>query len=753
MCSSECGLLVDRGDDGTLALAGNPAHPMNAGGLCPKALHADLLRLSPDRLGAPLRRVGERGRGELVPASWSDALDDIARKLAALRRTHGPECLTILFGEKPDHDVVYDFARGYGTPNVLDHNSLCDTSRRLGFAFTLGDDQERPLPDLQRPLLTADGVRAEHDCRLLVLFGENPAEARRFYWLWDGIRAAKRGGMRLVVVDPFATATARVADEWLPIRPGEDAALLLAILRHVVEHDGRSGAYLDHEFIRAWTHGWDELRRAVLTDERDPATGLPLYSLEWAGAKTGIPPDAIRRLAHELGATKPAAAMVGMNGVAHQYSGFQATRALAVLLAITGNLDVPGGLHLRAPLGLRRPRDAWARGLGDRAEKHKDRFGGFPLAAHGVVSRVPRDIVEGVTLSAGRFAGSAYATRALITIHHNPLLTAPESGAWRTALTARGPAGDYLLELLVVNDLWAHDTALYADWVLPMAHFLERQGVVEHETLQPAVSLRAAVAPAPAGVRTPLELFRELARRMGDDAAHAELLATDSDDAWCDRILEPLAAGVASPGTRPTQWLRDRGGVHARPARFAKYRGGGFRTPTGKVELTSTRLATAGVACPATPGYEPPFGPEVWRDEASGSSPVPTFRLVTGRSRHHVHSMTQNVPAAGEREPVLLMNDEDARSGGLASGRWAVVTNARGDSIRARVSATPRLLRGVVRATHGWGATSPFLTAKANGTYNVNLLTCADRVHPVTGNACFGDVLVTVTREEPGAAT
>jgi thiosulfate reductase/polysulfide reductase chain A len=720
---------------------------MNAGGLCEKALYAERLRLSPDRLLTPLRRVGERGRGEFAPASWPEALGEIGRKLSGIRRSHGPECLTILFGEKPDHDVVYDFARGYGTPNVLDHNSLCDTSRRLGFAFTLGDDQERPLPDVQRPILTDAGRRTTHDCRLLVLFGENPSDARRFYWFWDGIRAAKRAGMRLVVVDPFATRTAEAADRWVPIRPGEDSALLLAILRYVVENDGRSGTYLDHEFIHAWTNGWEELRRTVLTRERDPESGLPLYSVEWASAKTGIPPETISELAHELGATKPAAAMVGMNGVAHQYSGFQATRAIAILLAITGNVDVPGGLHLRQPLPLRRPRDTWASGLGERAFKHKDRFGAFPLATHGVVSRVPKDIMEGVTLSAGRFAGETYTTKALFVIHHNPLLTAPESGAWKAALTAKDSRSEYLLDLLVVNDLWVHDTALFADWVLPMAHFLERQGVVENETLQPTVSLRSPVAPVPPGVRTPLAIFRDLARRMGDAAAYAALLGTECDDAWCDRILETLDARPADGvDTSPTQWLRDRGGVYTRPTRYWKYRADGFRTPTGKVELVSTRIRDAAVPCPAAVGYEAPFRRAGRTEEGTVPSDA-TFRLVTGRSRHHVHSMTQNIPALREREPVLFMNDEDARRQGLASGQCALVTNVKGESIRVRVTATPRLRRGVVRATHGWGATSPFLTAKANGTYNVNVLTSADRVHPVSGNACFGDVLVTVTSE------
>ena len=124
MCSSECGLLVSGDPSAGLRLAGNPASPMSRGGLCPKAALAESLRRFPGRLRTPLKRTGLRGEGLFRPASWEEALEDISRRLRVARELYGPESLTILFGEKPDHDMVYDFAAMYGTPNVLDHNSL-----------------------------------------------------------------------------------------------------------------------------------------------------------------------------------------------------------------------------------------------------------------------------------------------------------------------------------------------------------------------------------------------------------------------------------------------------------------------------------------------------------------------------------------------------------------------------------------------------------------------------------------------------
>lgn len=736
MCSSECGLLAQEMADGTVSIKGNPAHPMNAGGTCPKAFLSDELRCSYDRLTSPLKRVGRRGEGRFVPVSWETALDEIARRLTAIRRSSGPEALTILFGEKPDHDMVYEFAQLFGTPNILDHNSLCDTSRRLGFSLTYGRGHERPLPDLQRPLFTENGVRRAHDCRLLVLFGENPADARRFYWLWDGIRQARREGMTLIVVDPYKSRTAEAADAWLPITPGEDAALILSILRYVIENDGTRGGYLDQDFISAHTSGWEELKAQLLSADRDPATGHPLYSIAWASARTGLPSGAIVDLAHMMGTTKPACGMVGMNGVSHHVNGFMATRALAILLAITGNLDVPGGLHLRRQPAVASPREAMTAALGKQAHKHKDRFGAFPLASHGVVARIPEDILNGIRLESGPFSGHSYSTRALMVIHGNPALTAPESPKWIDAFTAVDDTGAYKLELFVFNDIFLNDTGLYADFVLPMTHFLERQGVVVNETLNPVVSLRVPVIAPPKGCRTPLAIYRDLAARVSAGGPRAAMLAAASDDDWCDVMLSPLLP--PRDGLSPTQLLRREGGVHALPTAYRKHEATGFDTPSGKVELVSRDLHDLGLDCPAGLDCEPLPRPNV-----AGK----TFHLITGRSYFHTHSMTQNLDVPSRfRQPALLMNREDADESGLANGDRVVVRNASGQQIRATIEVTGRLRPGVVRGQHGWGAVSPFLSNKAEGTYNINRLTRCSRIHPVSGNSCFGDTIVAIEK-------
>lgn len=672
-----------------------------------------------------MRRSGPRGSGRFEPVSWEQALDDITTQLSEVRDQFGAESFTMLFGEKPDQDPLIAFARQFGTPNVLDHNSLCDSSRRLGFQLTLGNGQERPLPDLYRPVQTSEGLRVAHDCRLLVLFGENPAEARRFFWLWDGIRQAKREGMELVVVDPFRSQTAELADCWLPIAPGTDVALILAMLRYVIEYDSPSQSMLDHEFIAQHVADWPELRAEMLGSSVDPGSGEILYTPAWAATITGLGEADVVALAQRFGTVKPSAASIGMNGVSHQLGGFDAARALALLLAVTGNIDRPGGLLLRAAS----PVPSLAQLLGyDLTSNalHKDHFGDFPLASHGVSARVPRDIMKGITLLRGPYAGRSYSTRALFVVHHNPLLTAPQSSAWREALTARDDdhRDEYRLRLLVAHDTAIHDTALYADYVLPMAHFLERNGVVRHETPQACYSVRRAVVSPPPGVLSPLSLAQALARRLNDDARHDTLLALHSDE-WCEAVLASLSAEAHVPGGATS------------PLYYRKYASRGFETASGRVEAFPPSLRGRNAfadAQAATLGSAP-----------KSHNGERLFRLVVGRSLHHSHSMTQHLSGApAARTPWIWMSIDDAAGAGIVDGDQVRLTNQTGCHIDARIRIGKAQRNGVLRGFHGWGSLSPFLGHQLPDAYNINELTRADALHPVSGNALYGMQWVSV---------
>ncbi len=756
MCSSECGLVAHVRDGQVVGVFGDEGHPMSHGGLCPRAFGAPELVHATDRIRRPLKRVGERGEGRFEEVSWEQALDAIARELVAQKRAEGAHSLLVQFGEKPDHDLVYRFANAYGTPNVLDHDSICDSSRRTGFMYTYGARHHRPLPDLNRPLTTQEGVREQHDCRYLLLVGENPLEATRFFYLHDGIRQALREGMHLTVADPFRTATAELAQDWLAVRPGTDLALALTLLRYLVEHDDPGDParrYLDHQFIRERTTGFDELKRFLLgAGER--------FTPAWGEEKTGVAAATLARVAHEFGLAKPAAAMVGMNGVGHHTNGFSTTRAVAMMIALTGNLDVPGGVAL-APQAELSSAEVHGTSLlpPGQAERHKDLFAGYPLAYRGVKAKDPADMLDGVRLTHGPHAGERYRIRSLLVIHGNPLINAPGSHRWHEALTRREGDGRYAVRLTVFNDTQLNDTGLYADWVLPMASFLERQGLCRTYVNEPSVSLRDPVLGPLHQARTPLGWLKPLAEacvRHGDRDLEGAIPYPD-DDAWCDALLAGCPGlpwhenGVAPDGARLTvAWLRAHGGTALWPARYRKYEL--LDTPSGKVELRSGAIDAANARFGT--GYEPLIGYEENRwspthPEYAALSREYPFQLVTGRSYQHTGSATQNVPSLlkRRREPKVQLNPKDAQALKVNDGDWVIVRNPLGAQIRSRAEVTEKMRPGVVRATHGWGQRSKHLTHAAGQGYNVNQLTDDANVNPVSGNAGLGDMMVAIERE------
>jgi anaerobic selenocysteine-containing dehydrogenase len=311
---SGCGLNCYVKDSRLIRVEGMKEAPTNKGTLCPKAFASVQWVYSPQRLKYPLKRVGKKGEGKFEKITWDEALDTIARRLTEIKRKYGPESLAILVPQRRSYcDYLQRFLIAHGSPNY-GHSALCFIQAAFGFGYTLG-----------WPRLNRDGADFER-ASLIMVWGANPVYSAGPLGNLRRILNAKERGAKLVVIKPEMQPDAAKADIWVPIRPGTDGALALAML-HVIINEN----LYDADFVSKWCYGFDKL-----------VPHIQKYSPEWAEPITGLPANQIREIARLYATTKPACILAG-NGFDQTVDSNNAVRAVAMLMAMTGNLDRPGG--------------------------------------------------------------------------------------------------------------------------------------------------------------------------------------------------------------------------------------------------------------------------------------------------------------------------------------------------------------------------------------------------------------------------
>ncbi len=584
MCPSECGISVLVENGIAKKIYGNPHTLINNGAFCAKGASGLQLTYSPHRIKSPLIRTGQRGADKWKEITWDEAADYIAKRLIKIKREFGPESVFFDGGDVTDREAYYRLFHAFGTPNTYNHGSICDSNRRWGQGLMLGD--ERPLPDVQRPVLMRNDsgkmyLKTRHDARLIMNVGVNPFVATRFNYMSYGIAGAKNeNGCIYIVVDPAYTNSACHADIWLPIKPGTDAALLASMLYYVIENDSPDNHYMDYDFLKKYTIGWEEFKETFLsyTEKKDPSNNLSFFTPEWAEEKTGIPTDNIKKVAHLFGITKPAAMEIGMHGTAHHTNGDVISILMTALCLITGNIDNPGGLVFIESQKVKKGSRTIGKDFleevvikkingndvsGKLSELNKDLYGDYPAAWKGVLSDLPDKIRRGITLKHGPFKGYHYPVKAFITRAGNPVITAGSTSDWIDALTLKnennlplpsptfppvkrgeikdqvpsplagegkgegysGVFSEYKLELMVFIDTHITVTGRYADIVLPEAGFLERMGLSDVYTMSPEVAIRDQVIKPLYESKTPFEIMLSLSEALikgGDSDIKAE---------------------------------------------------------------------------------------------------------------------------------------------------------------------------------------------------------------------------------------
>ena len=715
-CPDACGVLITVQDGRATKIQGDPAHPVTRGFLCAKvAKYLDRV-YSTDRVLYPMRRTAAKGpevgqrsfaphdRAEdPVPhehtwqrVSWDDALDEIASRFRAITAQFGSEAI-----------LPYSY---WGTLGALNGASM---DRR--FFHRLGASQ------LDRTICSAAG-EAGLKSVLGAKLGTEPEQFRHsryiIAWaanihgnnvhLWPFIEEARRKGAKLVVIDPYRTRTAACADWYLPINPGTDAALALAMMHVIIGENLHDADYLSKH-----TLGFEQLREKV---KEYP----PQRAAQW----TGISPDDIRKLAREYATTRPA--VIRLNyGVQRSERGGMATRAIVMLPCVTGAWkEVGGGLQMST---------SGAFDLNDHALKRPD----LMTTALRREARTINMVELGQVLN----HQNDPPVKALFVYNSNPAAVCPNHNE-----VIRGLQRPDLFT--VVHEQFLTDTTDYADIVLPATTFFEHKDLQKaygHYYLQ--VSQQAI---APLGeCRSNVEVFRALAERMGfEEECFREGVDTmidaalDSRDPWMQGIdrerLEreshvrlnfhaPNDAGNACP--EPAE-----GSARATQA-FLPFALGNFRTASGKAELYSEALKAQGLDPVAdfTPPSESRHGKH---------DPALPLELLARKSDNFLNSTFSNVPSVRQmEEPGLLeMHLADAQVRGIADGDEVRVFNQRGEILlQARVDGAVQ--PGVVSARLNWAKLT-------SGFQSINALT-SEKLTDMGNSATFYSVLVEVERAGP----
>lgn len=706
--TTQCGLDCYVKEGRIVKVEGTLENPQNAGTLCAKGAAQRQWVYHEDRLRTPLKRVGPRGSGQMVPISWTEALDTIAENLQAIKAETGPESVIFYCGyPKHPRPFLHRLAFLYGSPNYCTESSACATAAAMAWRLIYG---QVGAPELAK-------------AKCVFALGRNPFHANTT--MSRHLMDARDRGVKFIVADPRVTPLASIADIHLQLRPGTDGALALAMANVII-----SEGLHDREFVSEWTRGFDDFR-----------TYASEFTLARAEEITGVPAEKIREAAVLYATSKPAAMMPSSSPVVHHVHGVQYERATLALVGLTGNFDVPGG-NVPAP-----PSWLHVSGAGFVSREHEfemprpwsdlpPRLGQtrFPVWTEMVNESQSMDIPRQIA------TGEPYPLRALVGFGMNYRLW-PDSEGLLAAVKK--------LDFIVDVDLFATDTSRYADIVLPTCSSLERS---ELRCYPQKYAIYTTPVIEPLGESRPdIDIIFALADRLGLDHRVALDGApppggylpngapdfTEAFEAALDWILEPSGMTIAELKKHPAGMAVP----DPIPITYRKYQKSGFSTPSGKMEFSSSILekyadypGIDGLPLYAEPPYGPVASPERFRDYP--------FVLSTGvRLPMFIHSRTFRLPwtRSLRRDAAADLNPADAQSLGIAQGDQIELATPTG-SIRVRTNLTHMVHPGVVHMFHGYPEA------------DVNTLLEGDYLDPISGFPGYKASLCAVRKVAPGSA-
>lgn len=722
ICEALCGLIATVEDGKLISLAPDPDNPLSRGRVCPKGIaYADVQNDS-DRVLTPLRR---RSDGEFEPASWDDALGDIATRLNGIIAEHGGRSVGQYIGNPMAFNYSAAlwsglFMKRIGSRHAYSSNSQDVASRMVANKLLYGAATQMPFPDLQRT-------------HFLLMIGANPlvshGSAVRAPRVRDDLASITARGGRVVVVDPRRTETARHY-EHLSIVPDSDAWLLLSLLHVVIAE-----ALHDRSAIDRQSTGFEALARSAAD-----------FSPERTAARTGIDAETVRTLARDFAAA-PTATAYGRTGTCLGRHGTVVSYLIDALTLITGNLDRDGGSllsHAAIPL----------EDLGEMSgqlsyDTARSRIGDVPE----VMGMFPATVMADEITTPGEGQ-----LRAMFVLAGNPVLTVPNSRALDAALPN--------LDLMVSFDLYVTETNRHADWILPATTFLEREDFpFGFASSSPTLFVQTTerVLDAAGEARPEWTVYAELAERMGIT------LFLLPEFGALDRLLRPLGRlgklvglGRISGGITPRRLLETVMRTGPYGDRFGLRRGGlspavlranphgvvvAERVPTGRLrEVVRHRGGKVCLDAPAIYDDISRLGETHPTDPA-----FPLLMIGIREVRSHNSFMHNSATLMkGDRRQWAHINPVDAAAAGVRDGDDVRIVTADGE-ICTQAKVTDDIRVGTVAVPPGWGHRGGWQRANAAGGGNVNELTSSrpDDLERLAGMSVLNGVAARIEAVRP----
>jgi anaerobic selenocysteine-containing dehydrogenase len=688
-CPDTCSMVYHVKDEKLVAVKGNADHPMTRGGLCVKLNDYEKRHYHPDRLLYPMKRVGPKGTKQFERISWDEALDTIVDKWQLIIKEHGAQAImpnSYLGNQGLVHGLNGGDAFFARLGATVTERTFCGEGSCTAWLLTVG------------PTAGVDPESFIH-AKFIIIWACNSVSTNLHHW--HIIKEAQKNGAKVVVIDAYASKTAKEADWHICPKPGTDGALAMAMMNVIIGE-----GLVDQDYVDNYTVGFNEL--AEKAKERTP---------EWAETITGIPAEDIRKLAREYATTQPSAIRIGV-ALEKSWGGGQAIRAVTSLPALTGAWRHVGGGILQFPV--------W---------EHPYRFD--------VICRpdlIPKGTQVVNNLQLGR----------VLTGEQKLKVPIKSMMCWNTNPVTQATESEKIIEGLSREDLFLvsaehfiSDTAAYADILLPASMGAEQEDIIlSWGHLYLTYNTKCIESPGEAIPNN--EIFRRLAKRLGFEEENFKWNDTECLEHYVD-WSSPACNGI------DLNYLKEHGyfrlNVGTKDNR-APHKEGNFPTPSGKCEFRVVGAKNfvagpfrqmyedfqPGEDIPELPDYVPSKETALANPELAKKYPL---NILAPKSHGFINSSYANFESKikGQGEQFVMIHPADAMDRGLIDGGRAKVLNDRG-SFEAVAKVTTDVNKGIVVTTLG------YWRQLNNGVVNsVSSNAFGDMGHSPTSHDCLVEVV------------